>query len=190
MLLGAFILKAALLFGMLPAISGSVSPQYSIGFADLYDLIGDNIARGIGYRVEPETTATMIREPGYPLFLAGVFKVAGYSIEAIRVANLLLAAGIALMMMRLARRVTGDPASALVGTLLFLLYPATLVSEARGGIEIAFIFFVMLFMLALHQAVERASAGDTSSRGRCSVWWSCSGARHWCFRRSCSATSS
>ena len=28
-------------------------------------------------------------------------------------------------------------------------------SKARGGIEIAFIFFVMLFMLALHQAVEK-----------------------------------
>lgn len=154
-LAAAFIVKAALLFVVLPAVSESVSPTYSIGFADLYDLIGDNVARGIGYRVEPDMNETMIREPGYPLFLAGVFTIGGYNIEAARFANLLLAVGIAFMMMRLARRVTGDTATALVGTLLFLFYPGTLVSEARGGIEIVFIFVVMLFMLAVHQAVEK-----------------------------------
>jgi 4-amino-4-deoxy-L-arabinose transferase-like glycosyltransferase len=154
-LVGAFIIKAVLLFVVLPAVSKSVSPTYSIGFADLYDLIGDNVARGVGYRVEAGTTDTMMREPGYPLFLAGVFKIGGYNIEAARFANLLLAVGIALMLMRLARKLTDDPAVPLVGTLLFLFYPAILVSEARGGIEIVFIFVVMLFMLALHQAVEK-----------------------------------
>ena len=73
LLLGAFILKAALFSACSRPSAGRYRPvQHRV--RNLYDLIGDNIARGIGYRVEPEATTTMIREPGYPLFLAGVSK--------------------------------------------------------------------------------------------------------------------
>jgi len=154
MLVGALVVKAAVLFVVLPAVSDSVAPGYSIGFADLYDLIGLNVSQGNGYRAEAETTTTMIREPGYPLFLAAVFRVAGYHLEAARFANLLLSLGIGFMMLRLVRTLTGDATVALLATLLFLFHPGTILSEARGGIEIVFIFVVMLFMLALHRAVD------------------------------------
>ena len=154
-LLAAFVIKAVLIFAVLPIVGQFGSSRYSMGFVDLYDQIANNLVQGIGYRVEPSMSETMIREPGYPFFLASVFRISGYHIEAARLANLLLVCGIAWMMMRLTQRVTDDRATMLIATLLFIFHPGTLISEARGGVEVAFIFVVMLLMLALHRAMER-----------------------------------
>jgi 4-amino-4-deoxy-L-arabinose transferase-like glycosyltransferase len=156
----AFLIKVALLFLVLPAQGNLVGRRYTLGFADLYDVIGNNLAQGFGYRLEPDLGPTMVREPGYPFLLAGLFRIAGYHIETARVANLVLMMGIAFMMMRLARTVIRDEKAALVATLLFLFYPGTLISEARGGIEVLFIFLVLLFMLAIHRALEKQTASS------------------------------
>lgn len=151
----ALLINAALLFVVLPILGHFFSGGYSLDFTDLYDLIANNLVHGIGYRVEAGMSETMLREPGYPLFLAIVFKVGGYHIEAARLAILLLTPGIAFMLMRLTRRVTDDEAAPLIATLLFLFHPGTIISEARAGVEIPFIFVMMLFMLALYRAVEK-----------------------------------
>lgn len=156
-LLAAFLIQAGVLFIVIPRMGDILAPEYGTGFGDLYDLIANNLAHGNGYRIEANMGETMMREPGYPLFLFLVFKIAGYHIEAARTANLLLTVGISLMLIRLTRRVTGDWVTAGVAALVFLLYPGTLVAEARGGVEIAFIFILMCFMLALHRAVEKGS---------------------------------
>jgi 4-amino-4-deoxy-L-arabinose transferase-like glycosyltransferase len=126
-----------------------------VGFEDGYDLIANNLDTGAGYRFDADMSKTMMREPGYPLFLAGVFKIGGYHIEAARVANLLLVIGIAFMMLRLTRRVVDDGKTPAIATALFLLLPGTIISEARGGVEIIFIFVLMAFMLLLYDAVEK-----------------------------------
>lgn len=154
-LLAVFFIKAAVLLVALPAVSDALSSKYSVGFADDYDRLADNIVKGNGYRIAPQWTETMLREPGYPLFLAGVFKMGGYRIEAARLANLLVAVGIAVMMIRLTQRVTDDRLTGLVGTVMFLLHPGILVAEARGGVEILFIAAVLLFMLVLYDAVSK-----------------------------------
>ncbi|MGH7488609.1 MAG: hypothetical protein ACREMY_23870, partial [bacterium] len=110
-LLAAFLLQAAILFIVMPTLSGSLSPEYGVGFGDLYDLIANNLLQGNGYRIEANMGQTMMREPGYPLFLVCVFKIGGYHIEAARLANLVLATGIVFMMMRLTRKVTNDEAT-------------------------------------------------------------------------------
>jgi 4-amino-4-deoxy-L-arabinose transferase-like glycosyltransferase len=156
-LLAAFTINAVLLFVALPALGKFLSPRYNVGFMDLYDLIAKNLVQGNGYRVEADMGETMLREPGYPLFLALVFKIGGYHIEAARLANLLLAFGVAFVTMRLTRRVTGDEVTPLIAALLFLFYPGTLISEARGGIEIAFAFAVVLSLLALDRAVQKGA---------------------------------
>lgn len=154
-LLAAFFVKAAVLLVVLPAVGDILSPTYAVGFADDYDRLANNIAQGNGYRIEPGLTETMLREPGYPLFLAGVFRLGGYRIEAARLANLLLSVGIAVMMIRLAQSVTEDNLTGLIATLIFLFHPGILIAEARGGVEMLFIVAVMLFMLALHDAVRK-----------------------------------
>ncbi len=151
----AFLLMAAVLFLVLPRLGqGSVS-EYTLSFSDGYDLIANNIVQGNGYRFQANASETMMREPGYPLFLAGVFRVGGYNIDAARWANWLLTIGIAFLLMRLAQIVTNDRTTALIATLLFLFYPSTLIAEARGSVEILFIFAVLVFMLLLYHAVAK-----------------------------------
>jgi 4-amino-4-deoxy-L-arabinose transferase-like glycosyltransferase len=156
-LLVAFFATATILFLVVPKLDSVFAYRYSAHFEDGYDLIANNLARGNGYRWDANMGETMIREPGYPLFLAAVFRVGGYHIEAARFANWILAVGIAVMIMRLTRLVTDDGRAALIATLLFLLHPGTIICEARGGVEILFIFAILVFMLALHQAVEKGS---------------------------------
>jgi 4-amino-4-deoxy-L-arabinose transferase-like glycosyltransferase len=157
-LLVAFLATAAILFLAVPKLEKAFALRYSVLFQDGYDLIANNLAHGNGYRWDANMGETMIREPGYPLFLAAVFKLGGYHLEAARFANWLLSIGIAIMIMRLARLVTNDEKIALVASLLFLLNPGTLICEARGGVEVLFIFAMLVFMLALHEAVEKRSA--------------------------------
>ncbi|HYW38878.1 MAG TPA: glycosyltransferase family 39 protein [Terriglobales bacterium] len=139
----------------MPILQRYAAYRYSTGFADGYELIATNLANGNGYRWRADMAETMIREPGYPLLLAAAFKIAGFRIEAARLLNLLLTVGIAVMLMALARRMTGDPRAPVIAALLFLVHPGTLIAEARGGIEILFVFVGFGFMLALHWAVEK-----------------------------------
>lgn len=156
-LIVAFLLTAAMLFLVLPRVGRALAPEYSLGFADGYDLIANNLLHGNGYRFYANTSETMMREPGYPLFLAGAFKIGGYSIKTVRWANWLLTIGIAFLMMRLAQLVTNDRTTSLIATLLFLFYPSVLISEARGGVEILFILVVLVFMVLLHHAVAKGN---------------------------------
>jgi hypothetical protein len=146
---------AAILFIGVPILQRYAAYRYSIGFADGYDLIAKNVADGNGYRWRADMAETMIREPGYPFLLAAVFKIAGYRIEAARLLNLLLTVGISVMLMALAKRITDDPRIPVIVALLFLAHPGTLVAEARGGVEILFIFVGLGFMLALYRAVDK-----------------------------------
>jgi 4-amino-4-deoxy-L-arabinose transferase-like glycosyltransferase len=156
-LLPVILAMAAVLFISMPTLERHAAYRYSLGFADGYGILATNLANGEGYRWRADMAGTMLREPGYPLLLAAAFKVAGCRIEAARLLNLLLAVGIVVMLMALARRVTSDPRAPLIAALLFLLHPGTLVAEARGGVEILFIFVGFGFMLALHWAMEKGS---------------------------------
>lgn len=156
-LFAAFLLTAATLFLVLPRLGQVLAPEYSLGFADGYDLIANNLIHGSGYRFYANASETMLREPGYPLFLVGVFKIGGYSLKTVRWANWLLTIGIAFLMMRLTQMATNDRTTSLIATLLFLFYPSTLIAEARGGVEILFILVVLVFMLVLHHAVAKGN---------------------------------
>lgn len=151
----AFLVNAAIVLVGLPEGKSPLALNYSMGFGDLYDPIAKNLAEGNGYRVDPAMGATMLREPGYPLVLAAAFKLGGYGILPARVACVLLSFGTALILLRLARTITGDAMTALTAAVLFLLYPSIIVAEARAGVEMLAIFTAMLFMLVLYSAVEK-----------------------------------
>jgi 4-amino-4-deoxy-L-arabinose transferase-like glycosyltransferase len=165
LLAAALLIKAILLFVAIPALSDIVAPRYGIGFADNYDLLARNLLLGNGYRFQEDTALTLMREPGYPLFLAGVFKVLGDSLVSARIANLFLSLGVAIMLAQLANRITGDKLAAGLAALVYLFYPGTIIAEARGGVEIFFMFALLLFMLGLHAAMERGRVRDFALAG-------------------------
>ena len=156
-LLAACLANAAIVLVGLPKVGSDLAPTYSTNFGDLYDLIAKNLDQGYGYRVKAAMGDTMLREPGYPLLLAVVFKVGGYGIQQARFACVLLAFGSALLLFRLTQQITRDAGTALAASLLFLLYPGVLVAEARAGVEIPSTFTLLIFMVVLHGAVEKGS---------------------------------
>jgi 4-amino-4-deoxy-L-arabinose transferase-like glycosyltransferase len=154
-LLPVFFVTAAILFIGMPILQHYAAYRYGLGFADGYGILAENLANGTGYRWRADMAGTMMREPGYPLLLAAALKIGGYRIEAARLLNLLLAVGIAGMLIALARRMTGDSRAPLIAAVLFLVHPGTWIAEARGGVEILFIFVGLVFMLALDWATEK-----------------------------------
>jgi 4-amino-4-deoxy-L-arabinose transferase-like glycosyltransferase len=165
LLFAALVVNAAIVLVGLPNVSRSLTLTYSMNFGDLYDLIAKNLELGNGYRVDANMGLTMLREPGYPLVLAAVFKLFGYGIQTARATCVLLTFGSALILLRLTRKITGDSTIALSGALIFLLYPGVLVAETRAGIESPFIFAVLLFMLALYSALEKGSLWHYGAAG-------------------------
>lgn len=143
-----------LLFIVIPHLASVMGPHYGIGFADDYDKLANSLRLGEGFRFGPGLAETLMREPGYPLFLAGVFKLFGYSLEAARVANLILAGAAAFFLARLARVVGLSDLAAVLAALIFLFHPGTVIAVARGGFEIFFVFLLALFMLALYRATR------------------------------------
>ena len=156
---GSLALSAILLFVVLPAIATMATPHYAIGFADDYHLLAYSLMTGEGYRLYPGLAETMMREPGYPLFLAGAFTLLGFGLETARLANLVLAGLTAFMVWRLALRVTRNELAGLVAAAIFLLHPGTLIAEGRGGVEILFMFAVMAFILLLYRAIYTDRGG-------------------------------
>jgi 4-amino-4-deoxy-L-arabinose transferase-like glycosyltransferase len=153
MLVAALLMNAVMVLVVLPRAADPLN--YSLQLGDLYDLIGTNLAQGNGYRVDTQMGETMLREPGHPLLIAAVFKMWGYGVQGPRLACIVLAFGAALILLRLAREITGDSTIGVIAALLFLLYPATLVAEARAGVEMPCVLTVLLFMLALYRAVDK-----------------------------------
>jgi hypothetical protein len=148
-------LNALLLFVVIPKVSSRTNWLYnSDGYVDTYEQIAENLAAGHGYRVYPDTARTLSREPGYPVLLAGLFWMFGDKLTTVQLANMLFTFATAGLIALLARRVSGSKVVILGAPLLFLFHPGTLIAESRGGVEAAFTFFLVLFMLTVYRAIE------------------------------------
>ena len=157
------LLHVAILFLVVPAVSGRLTTSFNQeGYPDGYDQLAANLAAGHGYRFYPETASTVMREPGYPILLAGLFLVFGPSFAAVKLCNLVLAFATAWMMIPIARRVVPDAQWHRVPlyflpSLLFLVHPGTLLAECRGGLEIIFAFLIVSFIWTVLYAIETSS---------------------------------
>lgn len=159
-ILAILVLKLVVYLLVIPAYSEQVGPLWGIGPADNYDVIADNIRHGYGYRFSPDTAPTLMREPGYPFFLALLEWLFGAGLTAPIVANLLLSSGSALLISNLGRSVSPLPWAPQIAALLFLLHPGVAVAELRSGVEIPFIFMLLCFFLALRRALHSERIRD------------------------------
>lgn len=156
--LAALLVYAAVLFVVIPAAENYLGSRYGVSFADDYDRLANNIVSGHGYRYGPDLPPTMMREPGYPWFLAAVFKLLGPTIEAARFANLLLAGVAAFLLLRLAGNAGLTWTEATLAAAIFLFHPGTLIAAARGGFEMFFVFLLIFFMLAFYRAMQAGTS--------------------------------
>ena len=154
-----FVIHAAILFVAIPKIGYRLRASYNSDlYADGYDQLAKNLANGDGYRMYPDTSETLMREPGYPVLLAGIYSLFGYSFAAVKLANMMMAFGVAWLLMGVSRQLSNSQVMILGPSLLFLFHPGTLVAESRGGIELLYTLVLLLFMRTLYTAVEKNSA--------------------------------
>ena len=150
------LIHASLLLYVMPHLGASVGLLYNQDkYADGYDEIATTLSQGDGYRFYPDTAPTLMREPGYPLLLAGIFTVFGNSFVAVKLVNMILALATATLLMKVASKVSKSKIVIVGAPLLFLFHPGVLVAESRGGVETLFTFCVVLFVLLLYRAIEK-----------------------------------
>ncbi len=115
--------------------------------SDEYRLLAYNLLDGNGFSRErkPPFEPTMYREPGYPVFLVGVFAATGRSDQAVAIAQSVLLGTSAVLAALLARAVFADVRVGLLGGALTALSP-DLGDHARY--EMTEALFVPLFLLA------------------------------------------
>jgi len=141
------------LFGVSPKLSHKITPSYNQNSAnDGYQELAENLVNGHGYRFDSDTAPTLMREPGYPLFLAALMLGAGTGITAIKLANVLMVIVTAWLVMRLARNISTKPVVVYGSPLLFLLHPGVVIAESRGAVESLFTLLIVLFLLTLYVA--------------------------------------
>ena len=169
-LIAALLANAAIVLVVLPEVRSRLALTYSMDFGDLYDLIGKNLDQGNGYRVDAAMGNTMLREPGYPLLLAAVFKLGGYGIQQARAACVLLAFGAALILLRLTRKITGDAMTALAGALLFLLYPGSSSLRRERALKSRPYSLCCFLCLCFTAQWRKDTCGGIGLRVRCWGW--------------------
>ena len=119
------LIQAPGLFLVIPGITEYFPGIYMINsFPDDYDKLASNILAGNGYRFFPDTSETLLRTPGYPLFLTLVFYFFPNSLVAVKIVNLTLGLLTAWIVAILTWRLTAHKAAAILASFLFLIHPA------------------------------------------------------------------
>jgi len=85
------LIQVLVLFLAIPVFTEYFPGAYMINsFPDGYDKLAANVLAGNGYRFFPDTSETLMRTPGYPLFLILIFYFSPNSLVAVKIVNLTL----------------------------------------------------------------------------------------------------
>ena len=126
---------------------------------DGYERIAEHLHDGLGYRLIPEHPPTLQRPPGYPFFLAGIFRFAGVDYAAVQVAQALLGGLCCWLLFLLGRWVLG-PTLGLAAASLGAVHLTAIEYAARLYSENLYFPLFLAFALFLARAIARASARD------------------------------
>src|SRR6202050_52191 len=154
LIFAVFALKLAFVAVVLPHYEVQLSPTYGIDRGDLYDRLAKSLLNGEGYRFTPDTAPTLLREPGYPIFLVAISSLTGYSVTLVRIANLVLTSLSAWLVAVLVHRLTTHRAAYFLGPMLFMLHPGVLIADLRVGVEPLFTLLLLCFLLTLSSALR------------------------------------
>jgi hypothetical protein len=152
-ILGIFALKLTFALLVMPHFKGDLKFLYSVGSVDNYYSIAQNLDNGTGYRFGPDTSLTLMREPGYPYFLAALRGLFRDYLQVAIAANILFTSISALLIFNLASQIVANRWSPLIAPFLFMLHPAVILAELRYGVEIPFTLLVLAFLLFLRRAL-------------------------------------
>lgn len=129
-----------------------VYPPMTTNDSPTYEKIAINLNAGHGYSDNDQAPylPNLIRAPGYPVFIAAVYKIAGaHSREGLVIAQHVLGILIVLFSYLIAQRVLGSEKYAFLVGLVMAVHPILCLYEHFVMSEIFFIFLLMLVTLIL-----------------------------------------
>lgn len=171
-ILGAtLLLKLIVVLVVMPKVGEHLPYSFIGGFTDRYDRIAENLLAGNGYRIDPDTSETLLRGPGYVFLLAGLFYLFGKSIAAAQVFNILCGLATAYLIVLITKRwimperevPAGGHAiewAPLVPAVVFLFHPGIILSESRGAGESLFTVLFTAVVYLLYRSIRSNGARD------------------------------
>ena len=130
-------------------------PAVPVGDADDYHQLATRLVEGRGY-VNAASIPTAWRPPAYPVFLAGVYKIAGVSVQRATMVQVILGGLTVVMLTVLAAMILGWPRALMAGIIaavypVFVWLPRLLLSENLS----LFLMLVSLGTIILYLRTSR-----------------------------------
>jgi 4-amino-4-deoxy-L-arabinose transferase-like glycosyltransferase len=122
--------------------------------APTYYRLAENLAAGVGYRYSPGEPPTARRTPGYPFFLASVFKLRGVDFTAVRAVQCLLDMISTFFVFAICMFLFGNYAAAILAALAYALYPPAVMDATYILSETLYTFLLLAFVVACLQAMK------------------------------------
>ena len=122
--------------------------------AATYYVIGDNLLSGVGYRYSEDQPPTARRTPGYPVFIASVFRVFGRNFNAVRGVQCVLDVVSVAAIFGLTLLLTESRAAALLAALGYAIYPPAILSTTYIMTETLYTLLLLVFALACVLALK------------------------------------
>jgi 4-amino-4-deoxy-L-arabinose transferase-like glycosyltransferase len=123
-----------------------------------YHLVGANLAEGGSYTSPYTLLPTAHFAPGYPYFLAGLYRVFGDSVTVAEVANAVLGAATVGVLYLLAYRLF-DSRTARIAAVMLAVFPGQVLYASVLFSEPLFTFALMLALVLMVAARDRAASG-------------------------------
>lgn len=122
--------------------------------APTYYVIADNVIAGNGYAYGADQPPTAKRTPGYPLFIASIFKVFGRNFNWIRYTQAAVDVLTAYLVFVLAVLLFKTRAVGLLAALAYALYPPAILSSTYILTETLYTFFLVFFAVTAVLALK------------------------------------
>ncbi|HXG06061.1 MAG TPA: glycosyltransferase family 39 protein [Nitrososphaera sp.] len=129
-----------------------------------YERLAVNLLNGNGFTASeaPPFTPEVLRTPGYPLFVAGIYSLAGISPISVAFVQILLDV-VSVALLYVVASMTGSKALAIVASCTRAFDPAAVALSNSLMSETVFIFFVLLSLLVIQRLLVLKDFGLVSA---------------------------
>ncbi len=121
--------------------------------APTYYVLAENLLNGTGYRYGDDLEPTAKRTPGYPLFIAAVFKIFGRSFNAVRVFQCLFEVMTVAMILSISTLLFESHLIGSLAALAYVFYPPAILSTTYIMTESLYTFLLIASVMSLMLAI-------------------------------------
>ena len=113
-----------------------------------YYVLADNLLDGNGYRYSPDAPPTARRTPGYPFFLALIFRMSGRDFNAVRIVQAVLEVITTYMIFATCMILFGSYLAAVLSSLAYAVYIPAVISTTYIMTEALYTFLLLAFTVS------------------------------------------